>query len=152
MLSVNRSRIDVGILARAAGKHRTRKVRIEASEQFHHFASSLTKMTQSVALFVGLIELLIGAQGVLHFVVIGKVAGIGRASLARCLAFRQRVVVDAIDGHQPCRQMGDTFPHLPVVVPRHVLQYNWSLTSSGGLGESPPSLSGALSCSGGTFS
>jgi hypothetical protein len=153
MLSVNNSR-SISEYFPALPERTARQVRIEASQQSHHFPGLLAQVPQPVALLVGLIELLVGAQRVFDFVVVGEITGVGSARLPRRLALGQRVVVDAVNGHQPRRQMGNAFPHLPVVavVSRHLGQYNWSFTSSGGLGESPPSLSGPPSCSGGMFS
>ncbi len=95
---------------------------IELREQLHHLAGVLPQEAQTGLLLVGLVELLVGAQGLLHFLIAGQVAGVRRPGLTRGLALGERKIIDPVHGHQARRKLGDALAHLSVVavVPRHL--------------------------------
>ena len=81
-------------------------------------------MRQSHLLFVCLIQLLISMQRRLHLLVARQIAGFRRTGLTGGFALGQRVIVDAVFGHETCWDMGHTQAKLPTgrVISRHVDQ------------------------------
>ena len=72
---------------------------IELGKQLHHFPRTAAQVKQAGFLFVGLVELLIGPQSLFDFIVVGQVAGVGGADLARRHALGQSRVVDTVHCH-----------------------------------------------------
>ncbi len=62
--------IDVGVLARISGEHRTGEIRVEALEIAHDVEGVASKLLQPFALDVARVESLIGANGGVDFVVV----------------------------------------------------------------------------------
>src|SRR3970040_2168726 len=82
-------------------------MRIEAGELAHRPHRRLAQHAQPVAVLFVMIDLLIGPKRLLDLLVGRQLARLRQAGLACSLALGERIVLDAILGHQPRSQVGN---------------------------------------------
>ena len=98
--------LDAGIAPGGAVEHGTRQIGSEVRHLSHDVKGRCSQLPQAIALFVFLIDGLVGPQFGFHLVVAGQGLVVAKAKATRGLALGVAVVVDAIFGHQTRGQTG----------------------------------------------